>query len=51
MAQDLDLLPRELVVICKFFAREDLPKSEDDDVFLAKDVADFAVAVRLKGMN
>jgi hypothetical protein len=45
---DLDLLTRELVVICQLLAREDLPKSKYDDVLFAEDVTDLAVAIRLK---
>ena len=42
---------RELVVVGELLTGEDLPEGEDDDVLLAQDVDNLAVAVGLKWNN
>lgn len=46
--RQLDIFDGKLVVISKFFSRENLSQSEDDDMFLPKDIHNFGETIGLK---
>ena len=47
-AAQLDILDGKLIVVGELLTGEDLPEGEDDDVLLAQDVDNLAVAVGLE---